>query len=98
MKKKKRLRCYVRPYRLRWGLTQSELAFIIGGKNRNFILYLEGQQRRPTLADAFALYVVFGTEPIELFPALFAEIEDDAVARAYDVYERLQGHPSKKTR
>ncbi len=97
MKKKKRLQCYVRPYRLRWGLSQAELAFIIG-TGRNYISYLETEKRRPKLSDAFALQVIFGVELTELFPTLFAETEDGVLARAYDLYERLQGQHSEKTR
>ncbi len=98
MKDKKRLCCYVRSYRLRWGFTQNELAFIIGAKKRTFVSYLEGQKRQPKLADALALQVVFGTEPVELFPALFAETADGVLTRAYDLYERLQGQSSGKNR
>jgi transcriptional regulator with XRE-family HTH domain len=95
MKKLKRLRCYVRPYRLRWGLSQKELAFIIGYKNRKFVSYLENHKLAPTLAVALALRVVFGTDHVELFPTI-ADIENDVLARANDLYERLQGNPSKK--
>jgi transcriptional regulator with XRE-family HTH domain len=97
MKNKKRLQCYVRSYRLRWGFSQAELAFIIG-TTRNYISYLEAEKRRPKLSDAFALQVIFGVAFVELFPRLFAETEDDVLARAYDLYEQLQGHPSGKTR
>ena len=95
---KKRLRCYLRSYRRRWGFTQQELAFILGIKGNGHISRLERGEASPTLAIVLALYVMFGTAPEELFPALFAEIEDHAVARAYDLYERLQGGSSKATR
>src|SRR5712691_12432027 len=90
-KRKKRLGCYVRPYRLRWGFSQRELAFILGDRDRNFISYLESQKRQPKLKDSVALCVLFGMEAHDLFPALCAEIEDCALTRAYDLYERLQG-------
>jgi transcriptional regulator with XRE-family HTH domain len=95
---KRRLGCYLRPYRLRWGFTQQELAFLIGAKRRKYIAYLEGSRRNPRLSVVFALHVVFGTRSRELFPGLCAEVEDAVIARAYDLYERLQGNPSKTTR
>jgi transcriptional regulator with XRE-family HTH domain len=94
----KRLDCYVRANRLRSGFTQKELAFIIGVKTRTFISYLEGRKREPKLEIAFALHIVFGIDAIELFPGLFAEVEESVMARAYDLYERLQGDGSKATR
>jgi transcriptional regulator with XRE-family HTH domain len=94
----KRLDCYVRANRLHSGFTQKELAFIIGVKTRTFISYLEGRKRKPKLEIAFALYIVFGTESLDLFPGLFEEVEETVIARAYDLYERLQGNTSKTAR
>jgi hypothetical protein len=59
---------------------------------------VEHHKRQPSLTVAFACQIIFGTPPTELFPGLFAEIEEDVMARAYDLYERLQGHPSKAAR
>ena len=94
----KRLRCYLRPQRRRWGFTQKELAFIIGAKSRSIVSRLEQGKRRPSLAAAFALSIVFGADAAEHFPALYAEIEQGVLARAYDLYEQLQGDRSKTTR
>lgn len=98
MKKLKRLRCYIRPYRLNWGLSQADLAYIVGFNDRKFISQLERHQLPPTLAIALALHLVFGTDHAELFPELCAEIEKQVIARAYDLYERLQGNTSRKIR
>jgi DNA-binding XRE family transcriptional regulator len=95
---KKRLHSYIRPYRVRWGFTQQELAFMIGVKRRKYISHLEASRRNPKLTVAFALHVVFGTRAMELFPGLFAEVEEAVITRAYELYERLQGNPSKTTR
>jgi DNA-binding XRE family transcriptional regulator len=98
MKTLKRLTTYVRPYRIRWGLSQKDLAFLIGFKSRKAISFLENDQLDPTLAIAIALCVVFGTEHPDLFPTLCAETVEDVLARVTDLYERLQGNSSKKTR
>jgi transcriptional regulator with XRE-family HTH domain len=94
----KRLHRYLRPQRRRWGFSQKELAFIIGVKSPTAVSRLENGKRRPNLAAAFALHIVFGTQASELFPALFTEIEQGVLARAYDLYERLQGDRSKAAR
>lgn len=94
----KRLDRYLRPQRRRWGFTQKELAFIIGAKSPTVVSRLENGRRRPNLASAFALHIVFGTKAAELFPALFTEVEHGVLARAYDLYERLQGDRSKAAR
>jgi transcriptional regulator with XRE-family HTH domain len=94
---KRKLDCYLRTYRLRAGLTQEEVAFILGLKTRTFVSYLEGSKREPKLAAAFALYIVFGSDATELFPKLFAQVESSVMARVLDLYERLQGKGSKAT-
>lgn len=94
----KKLRYYLRPQRRRWGFTQKELAFIIGAKSRTVVSRLEHGKRPPSLETAFALHIVFGTDAAEFFPVLFAEVEHDVLARAYDLYERLQGNRSKAAR
>jgi hypothetical protein len=58
---------------------------------------LENHKVSPTLAMAVALRVVFGTEHTELFPTI-EKIEKDVLARTNDLYERLQGDPSKRTK
>jgi len=73
MMKSKRLTTYVRPYRIRWGLSQKDLAFLIGFQSRKAISFLENDKLPPTLAVAIALYIVFGTEHAEMFPALCAK-------------------------
>jgi DNA-binding XRE family transcriptional regulator len=98
MKRLKRLTIYVRPYRIRWGLSQKDLAFLIGFKSRKAISFLENHKLPPSLAVAIALCVVFGTEHADLFPAIYAEAVEDVLARANDLYERLQGNSSKKIR
>ena len=93
-----RLKTYLRPFRLRWGLTQRELAFLIGVKNGTVISRLEGLKKSPRLAWAVACAVVFDTRALEIFPGLFSEVYDDVLNRTTQLYEELQGNPSKTTR
>jgi DNA-binding XRE family transcriptional regulator len=89
---------YVRTHRRRWGLTQDELAFLIGVNSRSMVSRVEGLKRRPHLATAFAFWVVFGVPPFELFPELLTEVEEGVLQRSRELYDTLQGNPSKATR
>ena len=93
-----RLKTYLRPYRRRWGFTQRELAFLIGVKNGTVVSRLEGLKKAPRLVWAVACAVVFDTRALEIFPGLFLQVHEDVLRRATELYENLQGNPSKTTR
>ena len=95
---KKKLDCYLRSYRRRWGLTQEELAQLLGCKTGSVISRLERDGRPPSLQAVYAFELLFGTAPIELFPGLHAVVKRDVIARARDFYEELQGDPSRSAR
>jgi transcriptional regulator with XRE-family HTH domain len=95
---KKKLDCYLRSYRRRWGLTQDELARLLGCKTGAVISRLERDGRQPNLDTAYALEVIFGTAPIELFPGLHARVTKNVIARMRDLYDELQGDSSKAIR
>lgn len=89
---------YLRPHRRRWGLTQQELAFLIGIKSRTAVSRIEGSKRRPSLNAIFLCMLIFNMPALELFPGLMSELRTSILARARDLYEELQGNPSKATR
>jgi transcriptional regulator with XRE-family HTH domain len=93
-----RIKSYVRPLLRRWGLTQKELAFLIGSGSAGVISRIEGFKRAPSLAATFAFVVFFDMPPKELFPELHARVRDAVLGRAYELYESLQGNPSRTTR
>jgi DNA-binding XRE family transcriptional regulator len=95
---KKKLDCYLRSYRRRWGLTQDELAALLGCKNGAVISRLERDGRQPSLEVAYAFEVIFDTASIELFPGLHAKVKKNVIARVRDLYDELQGDSSKTTR
>jgi len=94
----KRLKTYLRSFRRRWGLSQPELAFLIGIKNAAVISRLEGLNRSPRLEWAVACAALFGTRAVALFPGLFSQVHEDLLRRTRELYEDLQGNPSKITR
>jgi transcriptional regulator with XRE-family HTH domain len=94
----KKFTSYVRAYRRRWGFTQDELAFMMGFKSRSVVSKLERSTYVPTLLVGYALDSLFGTRDADLFPSLFLEVEAAVLARAYELYERIQGSAAPMTR
>src|SRR6266542_261915 len=93
-----RLKIYSRSFRRRVGLTQRELAFLIGVKTHAVVSRIAGLKRCPRLVWAVACEAVFDTRALELFPELFAEVHQAVFRRACELYEELQGNSSRTTR
>jgi DNA-binding XRE family transcriptional regulator len=93
-----RFQSYLRPFRRRWGFTQKEVAFLLGHKTGKTVSQIEALKQTPTLHEAFSCAIIFNTAPIKLFPGSLAEAEQQVAARAGELYEELQGDPSKTTR
>jgi len=93
-----RLKSYIRPHRRRFGFTQKELAFLIGLKSRTVVSRIEASKRTPSLSAVYICTLIFNTSPLNLFPSLISEMYEAVFQRANDLYEELQGDPSKTTR
>jgi transcriptional regulator with XRE-family HTH domain len=91
------LDCYLKPYRRRWGLTQKELAGLLGFQTGSAVSRLERRLRHPSLETAYAFEIILGTPPAELFPGLYTTVKRDVVARARILYDELQGNSSAST-
>jgi DNA-binding XRE family transcriptional regulator len=89
---------YLRSYRLRWGLSQKELGYLLGWDRPDIISRIEGKQRAPTLLLAMACYILFDTSAAEIFPDILAGIELLVMARVQEMYETIQGDPSRRTK
>ena len=89
---------YLRSYRLRWGLSQKELAYLLGWDRPDVISRFEKKQRPPTLALAMACFILFDVQAAEFFPDLSAGIEHLMMARVQELYETIQGDPSRRTK
>jgi DNA-binding XRE family transcriptional regulator len=97
MKSKKPIN-YLRSQRLRWGLSQGELAQLLGWERPEIISRVEKKQRTPSLKLVIACFVLFGTAAAELFPNFAAGIEADVMTRVWDMYEAIQGNPSQRSK
>src|SRR5260221_10685999 len=89
---------YLRSYRLRWGLSQGELAHLLGWNGAEVISRIEKKQRPPTLKLVIACFILFGAAAADLFPDISASIETDVMAHVWELYEKIQGDSSKKTK
>jgi transcriptional regulator with XRE-family HTH domain len=94
----RRLTTYLRPLRRRHGFTQRELAFLIGGNSGTVVSRIEGEKRTPSLAATIALAILFDAAPLDVFPGLFSEVHEGVLYRVNELYEKLQGNPSRTTR
>jgi DNA-binding XRE family transcriptional regulator len=89
---------YLRSYRLRWGLSQVELATLLGWDRPEVISRIEKKQRPPSLRLAIACFILFRTQVDELFPDIFTAIDATVMSRVQEMYETVQGDPSRKTK
>lgn len=58
------------------GLTQDDVARILGVGGRSYIAMLESGDRIPHVRDAVLLSMLFGTKEPELFPHLYSTTKD----------------------
>ena len=92
------LDCYLKPYRRRWDLTQTELAKLLGYEAGAVVSRFERGLRDPSLENAYALEIILGVPSAELFSSLYERVKREVIARARARYDDLQGDPSKATR
>jgi transcriptional regulator with XRE-family HTH domain len=85
-----RIMSYLRTHRKRGGLTQDEMAFLLGCQSGTKISRFERLARHPNLETALACQIVFGVPAHELFPGVFAEVEKTVAERAHLLLGRLR--------
>lgn len=86
---------YIRTHRRKWALTQKELAFLLGRKSSAHISKLEQAKRSPTVDVILACKILFGVSSGQLLPKLYEEVENEVMARAAELYEKLEGKQSR---
>jgi transcriptional regulator with XRE-family HTH domain len=72
---------YIRMHRKRSGLTQMEIAFVLGQESSTEVSRYERRSRKPKLPEAFALALLFGTTVEELFAGLYEDAKNRTIAR-----------------
>lgn len=75
--------CYLRTHRRLWGLTQKELADLIGSVSSAQVSRLENSKRAPRIECALACQVIFGIPPSAMFPDAYASVEEAVMRNIY---------------
>jgi transcriptional regulator with XRE-family HTH domain len=73
---------YLRRERRKWGLTQSELALLVGIKSRAQISSLEHGIATPTAEQLLAFQFLFGLTTAQLFPQLAVRAQESILRTA----------------
>ncbi|HZR82585.1 MAG TPA: helix-turn-helix transcriptional regulator [Candidatus Binatia bacterium] len=81
---------YLRAYRKRSGLSQREMAFLLGCRSAAKISRYERYFRRPNLETALTYEIILNTPARELFAGTFEQAEKVARRRAHLLQIRLQ--------
>jgi transcriptional regulator with XRE-family HTH domain len=87
-----KVKSYLRTYRRRSGLTQAEVAFLLGVHSGAKVSRYERLSRRPSFQTALGLQAVFGIPTEALLPVISAEVERKIMARANLLSRRLERH------
>lgn len=86
--------CYLRTLRREWGMTQGEVAFLVGRGDRNRVSDVELANAKPNAGEILAYALIFGFPAREIFPAFYAEREEAIIRQAYLWDEKLKNDPS----
>lgn len=83
----------LKPHRKRSGLTQKEVAFLLGGKKHSTISRYEAGERHPDLRTALAFSLLFDQKIDELFPSVRDEAHREVGARAKRLSQEIGQRP-----
>jgi transcriptional regulator with XRE-family HTH domain len=84
-----KLENYLRTYRKRSGLSQDEVAFLLGCQSGTKVSRYEHSQRKPNLETLFAYEVMFGAPARELFAGTYQKVEKRISNRAQLLTRKL---------
>ena len=73
---------YLRTFRKRTGLSQDEVAFLLGCQSGAKVSRYERLSRKPNLETALAYEVLFGAAGRDLFAGIFQKVEERTKKRA----------------
>ena len=85
-----RLNNYLRSYRRRSGLSQSEVAFLLGTHNGAHVSRYEKGHHLPPLRTALAYRTIFGVSLLELFSGIKLGIEKEVLPHIEELRTELE--------
>lgn len=86
----KKLDTYLRTYRLKAGLSQKDIAFLLSLGSGSAISRIEKCSRIPSLPILLAYCIIFNVQPKDLVPGLLYDIANAVLARARVLEKQLQ--------
>ncbi len=88
---------YLRTYRKRFGLTQREVALLVGMETGQIVSRHESRVRMPSIETAVAYSLLFDVPLRALFPEIYHEVEELMLRRALALRTWLQAQtPSRR--
>ncbi len=94
----KPLKNYLRTARRRSGLSQDEIAQLLGARSGSKICRYETLARVPAVSTVFALEIIFRVSVRELFAGTYAEVHCTILRRAKRLMKDLADDTSKPAR
>ncbi len=91
-----KLQNYLRTYRKRAGLSQAEMAFLLGCRNGTKVSRYECFRRLPTIRTAFAYETALRASVRELFAGVFEQARRITLRRARALQRRLNASPADR--
>jgi transcriptional regulator with XRE-family HTH domain len=85
---------YLRMARKRAGLSQADVAYLLGCQSGAKVSRYERFARRPTLETAIAFEVLFGTPVSDLFEGIADELRHETLKRVRRLERRLKARQS----
>ena len=86
----KKVPCYLRTHRRRWGLTQKELGGLLPGGSRRRVSLVERGITAPKAAELLAYAFLFGVPPRDLFPRFTERMVESVMERAAQMSKALE--------
>ncbi len=86
--------CYLRTHRRKWGLSQKDLARLIGTIGCAQLSRYENSKRAPKIEVALACQVIFGVIPSIMFLDTYASVEEEVMRNMARMDEALSNTTS----
>jgi len=87
---------YLRAYRKRSGLSQSEVAYLLGCKNGNQVSRYERRMHMPPLRTALAFQAALDTPLSELYAGTYESVAKQVAARGQSLAVQIQTRSVKR--
>lgn len=81
---------YLRAYRRRAGLSQDEVAFLLGAEGGTKVSRYERMRRKPSLETAWGYGIIFAADPEHLFAGAIQKVAKQVKRRAEILVRKLE--------